>query len=161
VSAADELGTERTTDDDALARLRETARSAGGMNWSPYTRFAVCAAVLAADGRHFGGSNIENANISLSRHAEEVAVINAIAQGALPASGGLDRRKFIRALYTTAPPCGSCRQFVLEFATDDCIVYIDDGDDGATRIPLDVLMPYRFGPEHQQALVDRGPPDRT
>lgn len=142
--------------DPTFERLRAASAEAAGMNWSPYTRFAVYAAVLTSDGRTFAGSNVENANISLSRHAEEVAILNAIAQGALPPGDGLERRRFVRAVYTSAPPCGSCRQIIHEFATEDCVVYVDEEGAEPRRVPLAELFPDPFGPPHQAALIRRG-----
>jgi cytidine deaminase len=136
-------------DSDLLDRLRTAARQAEVMNWTPYTRFPVLAAVRTVDGNFFGGSNVENANISLSKHAEETAILAALANGALLEADRSKRRRCIDALYTTAPPCGSCRQFLWEFATDDCVVYIEaHGSDSGVHLLKD-LLPNAFGPEHQ------------
>jgi cytidine deaminase len=57
----------------------------------------------------------------------------------------------IEAVYTTATPCGSCRQFLLEFATEDCVVHIDDGSANAGTCRLSDLLPRSFGREEQLA----------
>ena len=58
-------------------------------------------------------------------------------------------------MYTTATPCGSCRQFLLEFATDDCVVYIDDGGGDVATHRFADLLPVAFGPEQQLAAGGR------
>ena len=48
--------------DDALkARMLEVARAARANAYAPYSRYQVGGAVLAEDGRIFGGCNVENA----------------------------------------------------------------------------------------------------
>ncbi len=133
-----------------LSSLRAAAQSANVMNWAPYSKFTVLAAVRTVDGTFFGGSNVENANFSLSKHAEEVAILQALAAGALHQQDGRMNRLCIDVLYTTTTPCGSCRQFLLEFATEDCIVYIDtDRSRSPEALRLSDLLPNAFGPEHQ------------
>src|SRR5882757_296597 len=88
-----------------LSELRASAEGARRANYSPYSEFMVLAAVETSDGAVFGGSNVENVNYSLTKHAEELAVLAAILGGAGP--GG----EWLKTLYvTSASPCGSCRQ---------------------------------------------------
>ena len=126
------------------------------MNWAPYSGFTVLAAVRTVDGAFFGGSNVENANFSLSKHAEEAAILQALASGALVRHGGRKDRRCIDALYTTTTPCGSCRQFLWEFATEDCVIYVEAGDSADPLMqPLTRLFPSAFGPE-QLGIDDAG-----
>lgn len=109
-----------------LAELRAAAQAARGANHSPYSGFTVLAAVAASRGVH-GGTNVENVNFTLTKHAEEVAILSALLAGADPSESG------IRVLYVTgASPCGSCRQFLAEFAGPDTVVLVD-------RVPQDVV----------------------
>lgn len=102
-----------------LAELRETAQGARTTNYSRYSGFMVLAAVETSLGA-FGGSNVENVNFTLTKHAEEVAILAAILAGAGP------RGAWIETLYvTSASPCGSCRQFMAEFAQPQTVVLID------------------------------------
>lgn len=80
--------------------------------YSPYSGFAVGAALLARDGRIFLGCNVENASYGLSICAERNAVFRAIGEG---------EDDFVAVAVTagpgnTASPCGSCRQVLHEFA---------------------------------------------
>lgn len=96
----------------SLADLFEAARGARDASYSPYSNFAVGAAVETADGRRFTGANIENASYGLSMCAERVAIFAAVHAGA----------GAIAAVAVTGPdgvattPCGACRQVLAEFA---------------------------------------------
>jgi cytidine deaminase len=112
-------------DEDRIAALRDAAERARATSYARYSRYLVLAAVEAEAGV-FGGSNVECSNYTLTKHAEEVAMLAAIGAGAGPSGG------WIRALYTTAVPCGSCRQFAYEFSGPDTLVVIE-------RISLEAL----------------------
>jgi homotetrameric cytidine deaminase len=94
---------------DALETL---ARTALGNAHAPYSRFRVGAALETADGRRFFGCNVENVSYGLTICAERSALVAAVAEGA---------REFRRMVIVTeqgppAPPCGACRQVLIEFA---------------------------------------------
>lgn len=134
----DEIG----VDASRLAALRSTAERARDTNYSPYSGFAVVAAVETPVGV-FGGSNVENANFTLTKHAEEAAILAAIHGGAGPAG------PWLQVLYVVGgAPCGSCRQFAHEFASPNTLVLIERDD---TPEPeawlLKDLLPRPFGPE--------------
>ena len=65
---------------DYSALLRE-ARAARSLSYSPYSHFAVGAAVLGGSGKVYRGANVENASYSLCICAERVAVVQAIMAG--------------------------------------------------------------------------------
>ena len=96
--------------DALIQRAREAAES----SYSPYSGFAVGAAVRGADGGVSAGTNVENASHPLAVCAER----NAVAAGV-----GLGWRQIAEVAVwadTTPPvtPCGGCRQVLLEFAPD-------------------------------------------
>src|SRR4051794_3476136 len=93
------------------ARLADAARAASAAAYCPYSRFAVGAAVLAADGRVFNGCNVENASFGLTICAERNAIAQAVAAGV---------REIVAVCVhtptaTPTPPCGACRQVIVEF----------------------------------------------
>ena len=57
--------------------LIEKAKEARALSYSPYSRFAVGAAVLTKDGQVFLGANIENSAYPLCMCAERNALYNA------------------------------------------------------------------------------------
>jgi cytidine deaminase len=102
-----------------IAQLRAAAQYARRAHYAPYSNFMVLAAVDTSQGI-FAGSNVENVNFTLTKHAEEVAVLAALLAGARR------RRAWLKVLYvTSAAPCGSCRQFVSEFGQPETVVLID------------------------------------
>ena len=129
------------TDDDLIAAAREAAAH----SYSPYSSFAVGAALRFADGSVVTGTNIENASYGLALCAETVAVSKAMADGV---RGGLE------AVAVTGPgdlpitPCGRCRQVLNELAqlggTDPLILCV--GPDEVRRTTLSALLPDAFGP---------------
>src|SRR5262245_33012500 len=114
------------------------------MGWAPYTGAVVRAAVRTTRGEVYGGANVEVANISLSKHAEEAAVLAALAAGAMGENGAAKTPQCIEAVYTTMAPCGSCRQFLLEFGTDDCVVHVESRPGEGATYRLAEILPHAF-----------------
>jgi len=98
---------------DSKALVAE-ARAAMAHSHAPYSNFPVGAALLAKSGKVYRGVNVENASLGLSICAERNAVFAAAAAG--------ERAFEAIAIATGAalptPPCGACRQVLLEFAED-------------------------------------------
>jgi cytidine deaminase len=115
------------------------AREALAFAHAPYSNFAVGASLLAKSGRVYRGVNVENASLGLSVCAERNAIFAAVAQG--------DREFEAVAIATHAdaptPPCGACRQVMLEFAEDLVIHLAGKGPAIETR-KLSELAPRPF-----------------
>ncbi len=134
--------TDQAPKDDALIAA---ARNAAAQSYSPYSNFAVGAALRFADGAVVTGTNIENASYGLALCAETVAVARAMAEG---------RRGGLEAVAVTGPgnepitPCGRCRQVLNELAqlggTDPQVLCV--GPDLVRRTTLSALLPDAFGP---------------
>ncbi len=92
--------------------LMAEAEKARRSSYSPYSRFAVGAALLTKSGRVFRGCNVENASFGLACCAERTAVFKAVSEG---------EREFVAIAITAgarrgSSPCGACRQVMDEFA---------------------------------------------
>lgn len=124
-----------------LVALRLVADAARALAWCPYSHFPVGAALEAEDGRVFSGCNVENASYPAGTCAERVALGSAIVAGA---------RRFSRVVITSTandptPPCGICRQALVEFAPDLEILAISP-DGRIARWSLADLLPIPFTP---------------
>jgi cytidine deaminase len=126
-----------------LAAMKQGAVEAARRAYAPYSRFAVGAAVLSADGRIHTGTNVENASFGLSICAERNAIFRAVAEGA--------RTIEAVVVYTpttdATPPCGACRQVLAEFGANALIVCCSDTA-ADRRYRLAELLPQAFGPQH-------------
>ncbi len=127
-------------------QLLTMAREAMKTSYSPYSGYAVGAALLCADGRVYQGCNIENAAFGLTNCAERTAIFKAVSEGAT------DFTAIAIAAKDSAPwPCGACRQVLNEFAPD-IRVMVTWGEEQVAEMPLSQLLPQGFGPK---ALPDR------
>lgn len=130
------------TDDDLIA----AARAAAQQSYSPYSSFAVGAALRFADGSVVTGTNIENASYGLALCAETVAVAKAMANGV---RGGLVAVAVTGPAETPITPCGRCRQMLNELAalggTDPEVLCVGPGE--VRRTTLSALLPQAFGPD--------------
>ncbi len=61
--------------------LLQAAQSARCRSYSPYSKFAVGAAILGRSGKVYLGANVENASFGLCICAERVAAVQAIMAG--------------------------------------------------------------------------------
>ena len=123
--------------------LLSLAREAMKRSYSPYSHFAVGAALLSADGRVFQGCNIENASFGLTNCAERTAMFKAISEGASEFAAIA-----IAAEHAAPWPCGACRQVLNEFAAGIRVIVTWDGH--VEEAPLSRLLPYGFGPSSLQ-----------
>jgi len=124
-----------------ISRLRAAADAARANAWCPYSHYPVGAALETLDGQVFVGCNVENASYPAGTCAERVALGTAVAAGA---------RRFIRVVITSAahqptPPCGICRQALVEFAPDLEVIAISPQGQTA-RWSLAELLPAPFTP---------------
>jgi cytidine deaminase len=81
---------------------------------APYSQFQVGAALLTKGGDVIGGCNVENAAYPVSLCAERGALSAAVAAGLRP--GDLVAAVVVTDVAELTPPCGACRQALIEFA---------------------------------------------
>jgi cytidine deaminase len=126
-----------------IRRLENAARAASLASYSPYSKFAVGAAVLAGSGKMFLGVNVENASFGLCNCAERTAIFTAATAG--------ERKVKAVVVYTPTAtptmPCGACRQVINEFGPDALVISICASDE-RFETPLSQLLPEAFGPQN-------------
>lgn len=109
---------------DRIPELIEKAIDMRNYSYAPYSKFRVGAALLAKDGKIFGGCNIENAAYGPSNCAERTAFFKAVSEGvreftAIAIAGGPEE-----GIKDFCAPCGVCRQVMAEFCDKDSFLII-------------------------------------
>ncbi len=133
--------------DKELVSLALKARE---MSYSPYSNFAVGAALLTKSGKVYLGCNIENAGYTPTNCAERTAFFKAVSEGEREFSkiaivGGKVGEKIEKYAY----PCGVCRQVMREFCDVETFEVISAlNEDVYQKNLLKELLPYGFGPEN-------------
>ncbi|CAG8568815.1 23508_t:CDS:2 [Dentiscutata erythropus] len=100
---------------EEIKKLVELTLKAKEFAYCPYSNFRVGSTVFGENGIYYTGANVENASYSGAICAERVAITKAVSEG---------QKKFIAIGVCTdvsgefTKPCGICRQFMTEFATD-------------------------------------------
>ncbi len=136
-------------DDDRTLLLK--AKDAAKNAYAPYSKFKVGAAARLANGMIIIGSNQENAVFPVGLCAERVALFSAQANYpdqpvvALAVTAIGSGRKILQPV----PPCGSCRQAMVEAENrhNTPLRLIMQGEDGPIVISerMENLMPLIFG----------------
>jgi len=102
-----------------VSELVDRAAELLGNAYAPYSSYHVAAVVRTADGREFGGINVESAAYPLGVCAEKVAIAAAATAGVRPGE--------IAEMGITASPCGGCRQWIFEWRIPKVSFRRDDG----------------------------------
>jgi cytidine deaminase len=121
--------------------LRERALAAMDNAYAPYSGFRVGAALLGEDGSVAVGCNVENASYPAGLCAERAAVAGLVAEGV---------RAFSAIVIATeaespTPPCGICRQVLMEFAPNLAVLSVTRSGAEAQWSMSD-LLPKAFTP---------------
>lgn len=115
--------------------------------YAPYSEFKVGVCLETENGQRYCGCNIENASYSVTNCAERTAFFQAVSHGhkkfrKIAIVGGREKAdKF-------CPPCGVCRQVMMEFCDPDTFEIILGKEDETYQIYLlKDLLPLGFGPD--------------
>lgn len=121
-----------------IQKLMDCAIKARENAYSPYSHFAVGAALLCEDGTLYEGCNIENASYGLTNCAERTAIFKAVSDGHI---------KF-KALAVVADtegpcaPCGACRQVMAEFKIP--LIIMGNLMGNIKIVTIEELLPFSF-----------------
>ena len=126
---------------ELISRALEARKNA----YAPYSDFRVGAALLSDSGGIYTGCNIENSAYTPTNCAERTAFFKAVSEGvrsfrALCIAGGPGEREPEKP----CPPCGVCRQVMLEFCGPDFEVILAVNGQQYEVYTLDRLAPMGF-----------------
>ena len=124
--------------------LLEAAWRARDHAHAPYSHFQVGAALLTASGEVFAGCNVENAAYPVTLCAERGALSAAVAAGLAP--GALVAAVVVTDVAELTPPCGACRQALVEFAGSLPVLLANHRT--RTLHHLEDLLPHSFTGGH-------------
>jgi len=116
-------------------------------SYAPYSGFKVAAALLTKEQKIYTGCNIENAAFSPTNCAERTAFFKAVSEGerefeSIVIVGGKDGR-----LTDYCPPCGVCRQVMMEFCNPRTFwIILAKSPEDYKVYTLEKLLPQGFGP---------------
>ncbi len=121
-----------------IQKLMDCAIKARENAYSPYSHFAVGAALLCEDGTLYEGCNIENASYGLTNCAERTAIFKAVSEG----------HTTFKALAVVADtegpcaPCGACRQVMAEFKIP--LIIMGNLMGNIKIVTIEELLPFSF-----------------
>ena len=125
------------TDRELMSMAKEASLNA----YVPYSKFAVGAALECTDGKVYTGCNVENAALGDTICAERTACVKAVSEGQTKFRRIARSSPRSRSVYS----CGSCRQFLSEFARDQELEVLCAKAGGRyVSYKLSELMPHTF-----------------
>lgn len=135
------LGDHKMERDELIKKALEARK----LSYSPYSHFAVGAALLTMSGEVYFGANIENSSYPLSMCAERNAIYNAMLHGV--------KKEDMVALALIADtdepcsPCGACRQVISELFPSDAPIYMANLKGDVKETNAAELLPFAFSEE--------------
>ena len=126
-------------------QLIAQAIKARKLSYSPYSHFAVGAALLCKDNKVFVGTNVENSSYPLCMCAERNALYNAMMNG-------YKKEDFVAlAIVSDTPdvcsPCGACRQVISELFPKDGTIILASLNGAQKQTNIVELLPLAFSSE--------------
>lgn len=132
-----------------ISKLIQEAIEIRNKAYAPYSNFLVGAALLSASGKIYTGCNIENASYTPSNCAERTAFFKAVSEG----------EKHFKAIAVVGakrdddldfcPPCGVCRQVMMEFCNPkEFEIIVAKSVDEYKIFTLEEILPIGFGPNN-------------
>ncbi len=124
------------------AQLIAIAEEARQLSYSPYSHFAVGAAILCSDGSVYSGANIENSSYPLCMCAERNAVYNAMMHG--KSSEDFLALAVVADTEEPVSPCGACRQVLSELFPPHAPIYLANLKGDVKETDAEELLPFAF-----------------
>lgn len=132
-----------------MSQLQEAHRialEARKNSYSPYSRFAVGAALVLENGEIIGGCNVENASFGATICAERNAFLAAVAK-----FGKIKPKLLVIVTEPKAVPCALCLQVMAEFCPADMPVHLGTTKTPGDSVTFKELLPRPFNPDSLKA----------
>lgn len=129
--------------DNKWDKLAALAKIGYDRAYAPYSDFQVGAAAISKSGKMFKGCNVENASYGLTVCAER----NCIAQAVIDGEQVLDALVVYTEQEKLTPPCGACRQVIVEFLPQDAVVKAVNHLGNEKSWTVAELLPNAFTPK--------------
>jgi cytidine deaminase, homotetrameric len=123
--------------------MLELAKLYRSRAYAPYSKYQVAVVLRGANGKLYGGCNVENIAYPVGNCAEASAIAAMIGDGETRIAEAL----VIGPEGDLCTPCGACRQRLREFADDSLVIHVADPSGVKKSITLGELLPLSFGPE--------------
>lgn len=134
--------------------LIEKAFEAQASAYVPYSNFCVGAALLAKNGTVYLGCNIENAAFTPTNCAERTAFFKAVSEGVMEFEAIAivgSKKGTPKGKGALCPPCGVCRQVMMEFCDPKTFRVILAVSEEEYRVfTLEEILPLGFGAKDLQ-----------
>ena len=129
-----------TITDPIVDKLLHLARQAKKNSYSPYSKFAVGSALITSTGKVYSGCNVENSSYGLTICAERNAIFKMVADG----EREINLIVVIGDTDEFLPPCGACRQVLVEFAKTESRVYMFNNRGECRETSVGEILPSTF-----------------
>lgn len=128
-------------------RLLQHAQPMLSRAYAPYSNFHVACCLRTATDHYYTGCNVENASYGLTLCAEANAIAHMIAAG----EHNIREILILVDKIQPCPPCGACRQRIIEFAHTDTPIHLATLSSGIQHtFTLGELLPHTFQASHFQ-----------
>ena len=132
---------EKVSPNDLLLKAREAANLA----YAPYSKFHVGAALLFENDEIILSCNVENSSYGATICAERSGIVQMVSKGmrdplAIAVAGSSENKNDY--LKIKCPPCGVCRQTLVEFNKN--ILVVMASPEGAKIYEIKELLPHSF-----------------
>lgn len=124
------------------------AKKAYDNSYSPYSKFAVGAAIKLKNGTYIHGANIENGSFGLSNCAERSALFAAYSMGYN--KDDFESMTVIANSNNPISPCGACRQVMSELLNKDTMITLTNLNGVEKHVTIVDLLPYAFDLENEK-----------
>lgn len=108
--------------------------------YAPYSNFSVACCIESDSGKTYCGVNVENVAYSQCICAEATAIAAMVTAG----ERCIKQVVVLSDKEALCSPCGSCRQQLSEFSSNDCLIHLCNHTQPIKTLRMDELLPLVF-----------------